>query len=73
MAQCAFVYLITKCRITDTNPCVSVVLSDDPTSFTITVTSDAGENGESEYTDVCACKMSWISQMAVMKSHFLLN
>lgn len=28
---------------------VSSVLSDDPTSFTITVTSDAGENGESEY------------------------
>lgn len=25
------------------------VLSDDPISFTITVTSDAGENGESKY------------------------
>lgn len=27
-----------------------VVLSDEPTSFTITVTSDVGENGESEYS-----------------------
>lgn len=31
---------------------VFAVLSDDPISFTITVTSDAGENGESEYVYV---------------------
>lgn len=37
----------------ETNLHLFVVLSDDPTSFTITVTSDAGENCESEYADVC--------------------
>ena len=37
----------------DTNLHLFAVLSEDPTSFTITVTSDAGENCESEYADVC--------------------